>query len=199
MKRNYKKAVITLYAIATLAMPLNSEAKNDAPKTTRPISWSTGGSIESRFKDFESLFKAFQDEHQKTNDTDERTAYHSFINRYEKKVRGTKLAGTSYKVWDYSKQNGIDPRLTAAIILLETGNGTSRLIRKQNNVGGLTNPGGQGFRYFASVDKSISFLCSLLNKHYIKKGLTTVEEMNLKYSTSATWSSKVRRIMKGLY
>ena len=78
-------------------------------------------------------------------------------------------------------QYGVNAALLASICIHETGNGTSRLAKEQNNVGGIRHAGKTSFRHFDSVDDCIMYMASLLKRNYIGKGLTTIGSIGAKY------------------
>jgi len=124
--------------------------------------------------------------------------YFLFRKNYEAKVSDTVLEGSATTVWKKSIEYQIDPYFTAGVIFLETAYGKSSLVKRANNVGGLT--GKNGYMKFRSVEESVDYLCSLLNKNYINKGLDTPIEINRKYCPDdKKWSVKVASIMKKMY
>ena len=93
-------------------------------------------------------------------------------------------------------EEGVDPYLAVAIILLETGCKweCSTLVKQCNNVGGqVGKPGCNGGSYatFSSLDEGINKFIENLANNYYAYGLNTPELMNKKYATSTTWASKV--------
>ncbi len=102
------------------------------------------------------------------------------------------LSGYGMSFAKYSIDYGVDPYLTVAISLLETGCTwtCSRLVRENNNVGGMK--GGKGYyATFNSLDEGIEAMIRNLSNNYIKKGLVTPEQINTRYAESSTWASKV--------
>lgn len=91
----------------------------------------------------------------------------------------------------YSIMYGVDPYLTVAIALLETGCKwtCSRLLVENNNVGGMRGNG--YYMYFDSLEEGIEAMISNLANNYIQRGLVTPEQINTRYAESRTWAEKV--------
>ncbi|EAC2922390.1 MULTISPECIES: M23 family metallopeptidase [Listeria] len=107
---------------------------------------------------------------------------------------------------DAGKKFGVDPKLVIAIAMHETGNGTSVMVRKKNNPGGLM---GSGKPFvFDSLDEGIAAMTKNLNKLYISQGLTTVEQIGAKYAPigaandprnlNANWVPAISKTIKKL-
>lgn len=96
-----------------------------------------------------------------------------------------RLAASTYDV-DYD--------MLYAIARLETGNFTSNLFVNSNNAGGMR---GSDWLSFDSQQEGIMEMARLLRYNYIDQGLTTVEQIAVKYCppTSSDWASKVRQLM----
>ena len=98
----------------------------------------------------------------------------------------------------YSLENNVDPYLAVAISLHETGCKweCSQLVKKCNNVGGQVGKpscNGGSYRSYKTLEEGIKGFIENISRNYIKKGLTTPEEMNSKYAASKTWASKVNK------
>ena len=99
-----------------------------------------------------------------------------------------KIACEEYKV-DYT--------LAVSIARVETGNFTSELFIKHNNLGGLRNDY-EWYKYNTLIE-GINAYVSMLKLEYINKGLDTPEEMQPKYCPGKDgkhWVSLVRKIME---
>jgi len=120
-----------------------------------------------------------------------------FYTYYEDIVRGTKLEGSSGVIWELGIKNMIDPYFIASVILLETGNGRSKLLKAFNNVAGLKRR--NRYMRFDDISDSIRFLFTTIRTHYVDKGLATPKMINRKYSADRKWAYKVARVMKQLY
>ena len=91
---------------------------------------------------------------------------------------------------------GVDPYITVAIILHETGCGTScsNLARVCNNFGGQKgSPGcnGGAFKQFDTVEAGLVGMIDNLSKNYFSIGLTTPEAIGPKYCEGNTWAGKI--------
>ena len=99
-----------------------------------------------------------------------------------------KIACEEYKV-DYI--------LAVSIARVETGNFTSELFLKYNNLGGLSNDY-EWYKYNTLIE-GINAYVSMLKLEYIDKGLNTPEKMQPKYCPGKDgehWVSLVREIME---
>jgi hypothetical protein len=92
---------------------------------------------------------------------------------------GGVMTGHSTYLYNKSLEYNLDPLMVAAIIKHESGNGTSRAIRRQNNIAGFM--GNRGLMTFYTIDNSIDFMVELLKNHYIDQGLNTLEKIQPKY------------------
>ena len=91
---------------------------------------------------------------------------------------------------------GIDPYLSVAIVMHETGCkwNCSTLLKQCNNVGGMKgSPGcnGGSYKAFATLDEGIDAYMNNLYKNYFSMGLTTPETIGPKYAASKTWANQV--------
>ena len=91
---------------------------------------------------------------------------------------------------------GIDPYITTAIILHETGckYNCSTLVKQCNNVGGQKGApgcGGGSYKYYATLDDGIVWHIENLYYNYFSKGRTTVETIAPRYAASTAWSGKI--------
>ena len=108
------------------------------------------------------------------------------------------ISGKGYLIASYSLEKGVDPYLSTAIILQETGCkwGCSRLVYECNNVGGQKGEGCGGYSYFESLDSGIMAFIDNLYINYISYGLTTPETMNTKYASDINWSVNVNKYIE---
>lgn len=95
---------------------------------------------------------------------------------------------------------GIDPYLSVAIVMHETGCkwNCSTLLKQCNNVGGMKgSPGcnGGSYKAFATLEEGISAYMNNLYSNYFSQGLTTPETIGPKYAASPTWASQVTAYM----
>ena len=91
---------------------------------------------------------------------------------------------------------GVDPYVTVAIILHETGCGShcSNLARYCYNFGGQKgSPGcnGGAFKQFNSVEEGLVGMINNLSKNYYGIGLNTVELIAPKYCEGDTWAGQI--------
>jgi len=96
---------------------------------------------------------------------------------------GGVLAGRGSTFISLGQQYGVDPAIVAAIVIHETGNGTSNAIRNYNNPGGIMdwNNNWSTLKRFATFDEGLAFTFSNLKKGYIDQGLVTIEAIGSKY------------------
>ena len=91
----------------------------------------------------------------------------------------------------------VDYILAVSIARVETGNFTSELFLKYNNLGGLSNDN-KWYKYNTLIE-GINAYVSMLKLEYIDKGLDTPEKMQPKYCPGKDgehWISLVRKIME---
>jgi len=114
------------------------------------------------------------------------------------KSLNSNITGKGYLIASYSLENGVDPYMATAIILLETGCkwNCSRLVRECNNVCGQKGSGCGSYRYFNSLDEGIKAFIDNLSRNYISQGLTTPEQINPKYAEDRTWAKKVNKYIE---
>lgn len=110
------------------------------------------------------------------------------------------LAGSGNIFANYTARTGIDPYLSVAIVLHETGCkwGCSDLVRTCYNVGGVKGaPGCYGGEYkaYSSLSEGINMFLDNLYYNYYARGLTTPEAINPYYAESTTWASQVGSYM----
>lgn len=91
------------------------------------------------------------------------------------------LKGKGKKFIELQEKYGINAAFLAAIACNESGNGTSNLAIKNNNIMGITKPGGHGFRSFSSVEECLDYSAGMLKRNYINQNLTTISQIHQKY------------------
>ena len=113
--------------------------------------------------------------------------------RLNRNLGSQALAGKGELVASYCLEKGVDPYLATAIMILETGYGSSYLVKTCNNVAGQKgSPACMGsYKGYASIDDGIRGAIDNLYKNYYAHGLNTVEAIGPKYADSDTWVSKV--------
>lgn len=116
-------------------------------------------------------------------------------NKLNKSLNGY-LTNTGYFFAKNTKDTGMNPYLSVAIVLLETGCKwtCSTLTTKCNNIGGLkggASCNGSSYSKYDTLGEGIEgYLNTIYNNYYIK-GLDTPEKMASKYAASPEWSRKV--------
>ncbi len=118
---------------------------------------------------------------------------------------GTALEGEGLEqaILDVEKEHGINAYFTIAVMKLESGHGKSRLAKDKNNLFGLnavgSNPYKKAFSFETKGD-SVKKFGDLIAKHYVDKGLTSIEKVAQKYcKANPKWPSLVKSIMKSDY
>ncbi len=111
------------------------------------------------------------------------------------------LANTGYFFAEYTKKTGLNPYLSVAIVLLETGCKwkCSSLTVQCNNIGGLKGRGscnGTSYSRYDSLDEGIASYLDIIYNNYYLKGLDTPEKMGPKYAASSQWAMKVNRYIE---
>lgn len=118
---------------------------------------------------------------------------------------GTDLANHELEevILEIEEEYGINAYFTIAVMKLESGNGSSRLAKRKNNLFGLNAIDGdkhdRAFSFNTKGD-SIRKFGQLLSKNYVGKGYTTIEKVATKYCpANSKWSSLVKTIMNRDY
>lgn len=101
------------------------------------------------------------------------------------------LAGHGKTIASHSLEVGVDPYLVTAIMMHETGNGTSRIANNCYNFGGQKGYGCGAYKRYATVDEGLKGIIDNLYKNYYAYGLTTVESIGRKYAESGSWPAKI--------
>ena len=146
-----------------------------------------------------------EDNIQSTKLTDEFTGTAKQLNKMLNKKDGV-LKNKGRVFLDAQERYGINAAVLAAICILESDYGTSRLARTKNNVGGVSK--GLDFRSYNSVDECIMDMARFLKSGYINKGLVTINQVGKKYcpvgdprdtkGLNAGWSNAVTDITRKL-
>ena len=111
------------------------------------------------------------------------------------------LAGKGSLFASYALELGIDPYLSVAIVLHETGCkwDCSQLVKQCNNVGGQVGSpscGTTGYKAYSTIDEGIKGFMDNLYYNYYAQGLTTPETINTKYASSNTWATKINNYIE---
>ncbi len=92
------------------------------------------------------------------------------------------FTGKKQAFLDAAEKHGVDPVLFIAIVMNETGWGTSSAVVNKNNPGGVMLVGGGGLRTFATIEEGIDYTAGNLYRNYIAKGIVTIPEIGAKYA-----------------
>jgi len=113
--------------------------------------------------------------------------------RLNRNLGNAALAGKGELVASYSLSKGVDPYVATAIMIHETGRGTSTMIRTCNNVAGQKgSPSCMGaYKGYPTIDDGIRGAIDNLYRNYYAVGLNTVEKIGPRYAESNTWVSKI--------
>lgn len=103
-----------------------------------------------------------------------------------------------------AKKNDVDPYLLVSIAMLETGNGTSQVLKTKNNAAGIFDQATNDSKNFAKIEDSIFEQADIINKGYISEGLITIDDIGAKYAppgasndpngTNGEWPTNVKKI-----
>ena len=108
------------------------------------------------------------------------------IKKLNSKLGGV-LSGKGQLITDTSLKYKVDPFVAAAIMMHETGNGTSRIARTCNNVGGQKGPGCGAYRAFPDINSGITGMITNLYRNFYSRGLTTIDSIGPRYAESGSW------------
>jgi beta-N-acetylglucosaminidase len=123
----------------------------------------------------------------------------------EQILEGTALAGHGLEraILDIEAEYGINAFFTIAVMKLESGNGKSKIAKNKNNLFGLNAVDGDQYNKafsFKTKGDSVQRFGELLAKHYVGKGLETIDQVARKYCPSnSKWPTLVMSIMKSDY
>ena len=101
------------------------------------------------------------------------------------------LTGHGATIASHSIEIGVDPYVVTAIMMHETGNGTSNIANNCYNFGGQKGAGCGAYKRYGSVDEGLIGMMDNLQRNYYAYGLTTVESIGSKYAESGTWPSMI--------
>lgn len=106
------------------------------------------------------------------------------------------LKNTGYFFAKYTRNTGLDPYLSVAIVLLETGCKwtCSSLTVKCNNIGGLKGGpscNGGSYKRYDTLEEGINGYLSIIYNNYYLKGMTDPYSMASTYASSNVWAEKV--------
>ena len=116
-------------------------------------------------------------------------------------LAGTELEdeGLKQAILDVEEKYGINAYFTIAVMKLESGNGSSKIARKKNNLFGLNAIAGDAYNQalsFKSKADCVMKFGQLMADKYVDKGYTTVDKVAKKYCpANSRWPSHVKDIM----
>lgn len=113
------------------------------------------------------------------------------------------MTNTGYFFADFTRRTGLDPYLSVAIVMLETGCkwSCSTLTKECNNIGGLKGGktcGNRQYSKYDTLEEGISSYLNIIYNNYYLKGMTTPETMASTYAASSTWAQKVNSYIREL-
>lgn len=113
--------------------------------------------------------------------------------KLDRSLGNAALAGKGNLIASYCLSKGVDPYLATAIMIHETGRGTSTMARQCNNVAGQKgSPSCMGsYKGYATIDDGIRGAIDNLYNNYYARGLNTPETIGPKYAESGTWVSMI--------
>lgn len=113
--------------------------------------------------------------------------------KLNKSLGNAVLADKGNLIASYCLSKGVDPYLATAIMIHETGRGTSTMARQCYNVAGQKgSPSCMGsYRGYATIDDGIRGAIDNLYNNYYARGLNTPETIGPKYAESGTWVSMI--------
>lgn len=111
------------------------------------------------------------------------------------------LEGKGITFANYSINYGVDPYMSLAIVLLETGCkwGCSYVSTTCNNIGGQVGYpkcGNGNYRAFATLDEGIKSFFENLAYNYYSYGLTDVYSIHKKYAQAPNWADAVNKYIE---
>lgn len=106
------------------------------------------------------------------------------------------LKNTGYFFAKYTRNTGLDPYLSVAIVLLETGCKwtCSSLTINCNNIGGLKGSpscNGGAYKKYDTLEEGINGYLNIIYNNYYLKGMTDAYSMASTYAASNLWAEKV--------
>lgn len=104
------------------------------------------------------------------------------------------ISGQGYTIANKCIELGVDPYITTAIIMHETGcgqNSCSNIARNCFNFGGQKGSGCGAYKRYNSIEDGLEGMITNLYKNYYAYGLNTVEAIGPRYAESTTWVGKI--------
>ncbi len=117
-------------------------------------------------------------------------------NKLNQHLGNDKVAGQGALIASECINKGVDPYITVAIILQETGCGSScsNLARNCNNFGGQKGSpscNGGSFKRYDTVEEGLVGMIDNLSRNYFAIGLTTPETIGPKYCEGNEWAGHI--------
>ena len=106
------------------------------------------------------------------------------------------LSGHGDIIASHSLEMGVDPYLAAAVMIHETGNGTSRIANNCYNFGGQKGSGCGMYKKYETIEEGICGIIDNLYRNYYAYNLNTVESIAHKYAESADWPNKINYFIR---
>ncbi|GMK38079.1 hypothetical protein PCCS19_11330 [Paenibacillus sp. CCS19] len=120
-------------------------------------------------------------------------------------LKGTDLEdqGLEKAILKVEQEYGVNAYFTIAVMKLESGNGSSKLARKKNNLFGLnasgSNPYNKALSFKSKADSVLKF-GELIAEKYIDRGYTTIDKVAKKYCpANSKWPRHVKDIMERVH
>ena len=104
------------------------------------------------------------------------------------------ISGQGYTIANKCIELGVDPYITTAIIMHETGcgqNSCSNIARNCFNFGGQKGSGCGAYKRYNSIEDGLEGMITNLYNNYYAYGLNTVEAIGPRYAESTTWVGKI--------
>ena len=101
------------------------------------------------------------------------------------------LAGHGDIIASHSLELGVDPYVATAIMIHETGNGTSNIANNCYNFGGQNGSGCGAYKRYNTIEEGLRGIIDNLYRNYYAYGLNTIESIGHKYAESTEWPAKI--------
>ncbi|MCI9069951.1 MAG: glucosaminidase domain-containing protein [Clostridium sp.] len=117
----------------------------------------------------------------------------------KKVLKNTALEGLEGSFIKAEKEYGVNAIFLLAIVIEESGWGTSYLAKNNNNICGIKN--GSNWRYFSNKEECIDYQANLLRNKYLTVGGiyyngVSVKDVNKLYCEGNEWSNNIISIAK---
>ena len=113
------------------------------------------------------------------------------VNELKKLTAGTALAGIEDALLEIEEQYNVNALYALAVAKLETGSGTSFLVKEYNNLFAMR--GRDGWFHYGTKAESVHAFGKLMVNNYFSKGFLTLETIGPRYAEgSHTWALKAK-------